>query len=265
MNHTRPLDHLVHRVTNLDAAGDAYTRLGFTVGVRNRHPWGTHNRIIQFPGFFIELLEVAEPEKIVDPVPGSFSFGAFNRDWPHDEGASMLVLAGREGDERAFAAAGIGDFVPFEFSRKGERPDGTPVEVAFTLCFACDDASPDTGFFSCRQHFPDNFWNAAMQQHGNGITSIAGVVMVAENPSDHHVFLKGFTGAGDLIATSAGVRIATKHGEIHVVDPVVAKGFYGLEGVDGAGLRIAALRLRASEPARALVHGLTLIFERQEA
>ena len=54
----RGLDHLVHAVRDLDAAGELYGRLGFTVGARNRHPWGTHNRIVQLPGFFIELLAI---------------------------------------------------------------------------------------------------------------------------------------------------------------------------------------------------------------
>ena len=29
--------------------------LGFIVGARNRHDWGTHNRLVQMPGFFIEI------------------------------------------------------------------------------------------------------------------------------------------------------------------------------------------------------------------
>jgi catechol 2,3-dioxygenase-like lactoylglutathione lyase family enzyme len=61
------IDHVVHTVHDLDAAAAFYTALGFTIGARNRHPWGTHNRIIQFPGAFLELLEVAEPEKITEP------------------------------------------------------------------------------------------------------------------------------------------------------------------------------------------------------
>src|SRR2546421_7377212 len=65
----RGLDHIVHAVHDLDAAGDAYARLGFTVGARNRHPWGTHNRIVQFPGVFIELLSVGEPERIPPARP----------------------------------------------------------------------------------------------------------------------------------------------------------------------------------------------------
>lgn len=45
----RGLDHIVHAVRDLDAAAALYKSLGFTVGARNRHPWGTHNYIVQFP------------------------------------------------------------------------------------------------------------------------------------------------------------------------------------------------------------------------
>ena len=62
----RGLDHIVHAVRDLDAAAELYRRLGFTVGARNKHPWGTHNHIVQLPGFFIELLTVAEPDKLGD-------------------------------------------------------------------------------------------------------------------------------------------------------------------------------------------------------
>ena len=62
----RGLDHIAHAVRDLDAAADFYRRIGFTVGARNRHSWGTHNCIVQFPGFFIEILTLAEPEKLGD-------------------------------------------------------------------------------------------------------------------------------------------------------------------------------------------------------
>src|SRR5262245_52600057 len=82
----RGLDHIVHAVRDLDAAADLYRRLGFSVGARNRHPWGTHNHIVQLPGFFIELLTLAEPDKIGDD---GFSrlFAAYNRDFVHGKKA----------------------------------------------------------------------------------------------------------------------------------------------------------------------------------
>src|SRR5262247_393784 len=57
----RGIDHVVHAVRDLEAAAELYRRLGFTVGARNQHSWGTHNHLVQLPGFFIELLTVAEP------------------------------------------------------------------------------------------------------------------------------------------------------------------------------------------------------------
>ena len=52
----RGLDHIVHAVRDLDRAADLYRKLGFTVGARNTHPWGTQNHIVQFDGCFIEVL-----------------------------------------------------------------------------------------------------------------------------------------------------------------------------------------------------------------
>jgi catechol 2,3-dioxygenase-like lactoylglutathione lyase family enzyme len=155
------IDHIVHAVRDLDAAAEFYSRAGFTVGARNRHPWGTHNRIVQLGNdAFIELLEVAEPEKIAPHGPRSFSFGAFNRDFLRlGEGLSMLILNSRNAadDARAFAASGIGDFEVFDFSREGKRPDGTVVKLAFSLAFAQDKISPEVGFAACQHHFPENF------------------------------------------------------------------------------------------------------------
>ena len=112
-----------------------------------------------------------------------FSFGAFNRDFlARAQGLSMLVLEGRDSaaEAAAFRAAGIGDFDLFNFERDAKRPDGTPTKVGFTLAFARDVQAPDIGYFTCQQHYPENFWNPAFQQHANGAIGIAGIVLVAD-------------------------------------------------------------------------------------
>ncbi|MGP0094569.1 MAG: VOC family protein [Xanthobacteraceae bacterium] len=245
----RGLDHVVHAVRNLDAAGELYRRLGFTVGTPNRHPpsWGTHNRIVQLPGFFIELLTVADPAAITPHARRFFSFGAFNRDFlASGEGLSMLVVEGRDAreDAAAFRLAGIGDFEVFDFERDARRPDGSPVKVGFSLAYATDSRAPDTAFFACQQHYPENFWNPAFQDHPNTARAVAGVVLVAENPSDHHVFLSAFTSERDLLATSSGVSVRTPRGEIQVMDTAAFRSHFGVESPDVAqGARLAAVRL----------------------
>jgi catechol 2,3-dioxygenase-like lactoylglutathione lyase family enzyme len=247
----RGLDHLVHVVRDLDAAGVFYERLGFTVGARNRHPWGTHNRIVQLPGFFIELLTVGELERIAAPEPDTISFGAFTRDFlARGEGLAMLVLEGKgvEADAEAFRRAGIGDFAPFRFEREGRTPDGRAVKLGFSLAFARDERAPDTCFFTCQQHYPENFWNPAFQAHRNGASAIGASVLVAENPSDHHIFLSAFSGVRDLHSTSAGVTVETPRGAIQAMDPEAFRLHYGVALPDvSAGARLAAAKFIARD------------------
>ncbi len=240
------LDHVVHAVRDLDAAADFYGRAGFTVGGRNRHPWGTHNRIVQFHGVFIELLDVSEPELITAPRAGSFSFGGFARDFlTHDQGLAMLVLEGRgaAADAEAFRSAGIGNFDVFDFEREAKRPDGSTVKVAFSLAFAADPRTPDAGYFTCQQHYPENFWNPAFQMHANGLSGIAKVIMVSESPEDHVSFLSAFSGVRDINSSASGFSIHTERGDIGVMSPSAYRAYSGTEPPNlTRGARFAAIR-----------------------
>ena len=222
---SRPIDHLVLATNDLDAAGAFYEHLGFKVGTRNRHPWGTENRIVQFPGSFLELITVGEGADIPPHGEGVFSFGAFVRDYLDTfEGLAMLVLESKDAlaDNADFKKSEIGGFESFFFERKGVRPDGTPVEVSFSLAFAKNALSPCAGFFVCQQHRPENFWNIAAQQHPNGAAGISEVMMIAENPADHAEFLSHFTGQREMQSTSAGLSVETGRGTISVMSEASA-------------------------------------------
>ena len=194
----RRIDHLVLAVRDLDAAGNLYRRMGFQVGPRNRHPWGTENRLVQFRTSFLELITVAgDGAMIPDHTPRHFSFGGFVRDTlARGEGLAMLVLDSDDAaaDAAQFAADGIGEFVPFFFDRKGRKPDGTETHVAFTLAFALDPSLSDSAFFTCQQHFPEAFWNPALQRHDNGGRDVARVTLAVRDPTAHTRFLSSFTG-----------------------------------------------------------------------
>jgi hypothetical protein len=245
------LDHIVHAVRDLDAAADVYQQLGFSVGARNKHPWGTHNRIVQLDGFFVEILSVGEPDRIEPHRDDAFSFGAFQRDYlARREGLSMLLLASRdaEADAHSFAAAGIGAGEVFSFGRDGQRPDGSVVKLGFSLAFARDDLSPEAGFAACQHHHPENFWNPSFQIHPNGARAAAAAVMVADNPTDHHIFLGGFTGLRDLRASSIGVTAQTERGDIDIVERVSFRDQYGVSlTTDAQGARFAGLRIAVGE------------------
>jgi catechol 2,3-dioxygenase-like lactoylglutathione lyase family enzyme len=262
----RGLDHIVHAVRDLEAAAALYRRLGFTVGARNRHPWGTHNHVVQLPGFFVELVAVAEPERLGDD---GFSqlFGRRNQDFlKRQEGFSLLILeaADAAADAAAFARAGIAESEVLTFEREGRRPDGSAVKVGFSLAFARDAAAPQVGFATCQQHYPENFWNPAFQRHPNTVTGVAGIVLVAEHPSDHHIFLSAFSGERELLATSSGLTVQTPRGEIQMMTPNAFRQHFDAPPPDvTSGPRLAALCLTVREPdaTRAMLREAGVPFE----
>jgi Glyoxalase-like domain len=245
------LDHIVHAVRDLDAAAEFYLRTGFTVGGRNRHPWGTHNRIVQLKNCYIEVLEVAEPEKIVPHATRSFSFGAFHRDFlARREGFSMLLLNSSDAasDAQGLEANGIGAFDVFDFAREGKRPDGSTVKLAFSLAFAAEPNSPDLRFAVCQHHFPENFWNPAFQVHANGAQRVPGVVMIANDSARHQDFLKAYVGAGEVTSGPVGVTARTENGEIEILEPPAARDLLGFPVMAGGdGLTLNAMRFAVAD------------------
>jgi catechol 2,3-dioxygenase-like lactoylglutathione lyase family enzyme len=285
----RGLDHIVHAVADLDIAAEFYRRCGFLVGSRNRHPWGTHNHVVQLPGFFIEILTVAEPDKLGDDGL-SQHFGIPNRQAiALGDGFSMLVLESEDSarDVANFKQTGIGVAEALPFSRKAILPDGSTASVGFALAFARDDAAPLALFATCQQANPEAFWNTAFQQHPNGAHAVAGVVLIARKPSDHAAFLTAFTGVEHIETRVAGLFLRTPRGEIEVVQPHAFGERYGVtpeagEGATLEGLRIAVANLDDVEsvlregdipltrmgaslvvPPQA-AHGATLIFEQAD-
>jgi hypothetical protein len=284
----RGLDHIVHAVADLDHAADIYRALGFTVGVENHHPWGTSNRIVQLPGCFVELLAMTRPDRVSTGAPQTVSFAAFNREFlARGEGLSMLALESRNAtaDADSFRAAGFGGFDLLRFERTGRKADGSLVTVGFSLAFAVDPKARDAGFFVCQQHHPQNFWDPVLQVHPNGVSTIAGVVLVAENPADHHIFLSMLAGERNLRATSAGMTVPTPRGAIEVMSPVAFSAGFGVQPPDlSHGARLAAVRFALPDVAAAsarlreagiamsgrrdrlvvppvVAHGTTLVFE----
>jgi hypothetical protein len=225
----RAVDHLVIAARDLPEQAALYHRLGFQVGARNRHPWGTENHIVQFDGAFLELIGLGDEFAAPHPNEAVYPFAGFiARYLGTREGLAMMVMrsADAEADRRRFEAAGIGGFARFDFARKGRRPDGREVKVAFSLAFAASPALAETGFFVCQQHFPENFWSRAAQVHPNGALGVAGLTLVCDEPNQALPFLAAFLGAPEQ-AIAGGVVFAADGTRIECVTPQAYAAVYG--------------------------------------
>ena len=238
----RAVDHLVIAAYDLPEQEALYRRLGFQVGARNRHPWGTENHIVQFDGAFLELIGLGDEFTAPHPSEAVYPFAGFLAGYlGKREGLAMMAVrsADAEADRRGFEAAGIGGFARFDFGRKGRRPDGREVEVAFSLAFAASPALPETGFFVCQQHFPENFWSRAAQVHPNGALGIAGLTIVCERPEETAASLSTFLDA-PAVETSGGVAFAAEGSMVDCVTPAAFAARYGAAST-GPGLAAAEI------------------------
>lgn len=243
----RSFDHLVLAVRDLDAAAAFYERLGFRTTPRGIHPWGTHNRLVQFQQrSFLELLTIGEAEKIVAAQQGEFSFGAFNRDFlAVHEGMSMLVLASQDAaaDLSDFTRAGLKTYAPFRFERAARTPDGSESKVAFELTFTSDPAIPHAGFFTCHSLFPDAFWKPAFMEHPNGVSGISTVTMVARDPADHYDFFEKLTGRRDPHMSSMGLSLKLANGTLDIISPAAFRHRFGEDVADTLDARFRAITM----------------------
>jgi catechol 2,3-dioxygenase-like lactoylglutathione lyase family enzyme len=253
---SRRLDHLVLPARDLEAQAAFYRRLGFQVGARNIHPWGTENRLVQFDGCFLELITLPQTATPPDHAPRRFSFGRHVGDRLVREGDGMGMLAISTDDAAADAhwwrQAGIAEFEPFHFGRKGKRPDGGEMEVAFDLAFTTPASMPDLCFFACRNRFPENFWNAAYQQHENGALGVASIVVTHARPIEATAFLKAYAG-GAPGGLDGGLELAFSNGSLSVLTADAARREIADDPVFfGGAARFAAViyRVRNLEKAK---------------
>jgi hypothetical protein len=247
----RAVDHLVIAAYDLPEQEALYRRLGFQVGARNRHPWGTENHIVQFDGAFLELIGLGDEFAAPHPNEAVYPFAGFLAGYlGKREGLAMMAMrsADAAADRRGFEAAGIGGFARFDFARKGRRPDGREVEVAFSLAFAASPALPETGFFVCQQHFPENFWSRAAQVHPNGALGVAGLTLVCDEPDQAQPFLAAFLDA-TAQAIAGGVAFAADGTRVECVTPQAYAALYGAPAA-ASGLAAARIAVADIEVAR---------------
>ncbi len=222
VNSPRAYDHLVLCVEELEQAREFYAKAGFTLTPVAIHPFGTHNSLVQLQGNFLEILALNDPSLIAGHGVRSFSFAAFNRNFlKFQHGFSMTVFQGKDAprDAAEFAAEGLGDYAPFDFSRTAKLPDGSQVRVSFSLAFAVHKDMPEAAFFTCHQHNPEYFWKPEYQAHENSARTIVETMMVAKNPTQYCDFFSRLLHSIATIKDHGGLSFALEGGRFTLFTP----------------------------------------------
>ncbi len=188
------LDHTLVGVRDLDAAREAYARLGFTLTARGSHiGWGTANTCIMFARGYIELLGVVDPAKFTNNLDAFLE---------KREGLLGLAFATDDADDayRALGDAGVAPEPPKDLARNLELAEGT-VQPRFRLVHLPAHATGGLAAFLCEHLTPGIIRRPAWLAHANGAAALAAVTVVVEDPPALGAAYSRLFGAGAITAT----------------------------------------------------------------
>lgn len=204
------LDHVGHFVPDLGAAAAALEALGFVLTPYSAQatpegPTGTANRCVMLERGYIELLA-----PVADTPHARRSREAMAR----YTGVHILALGTPDAEaERArLARHGFAPLPTVDLER-GVDFDGETRRARFRVVRVPPEAMPEGRVQFVEHRTPELLWQTRWLAHANGVTGLAAVFVVANDPAAVAARYARFTAlapraAGDL------VRLSTAHGEV---------------------------------------------------
>jgi catechol 2,3-dioxygenase-like lactoylglutathione lyase family enzyme len=175
-------DHSVIGVRDLEAASDAFRRLGFDVRPGGRHTGlGTHNALIRFGVDYLELLATHDPSEAAQSGRRGLLIHEFLGDRPG--GLLGFALASSNLDEE-YARGGVpamGYEIAPPFAMERARPDGHVLRWRLLVPGAHTWRRPWP--FLIQWDTPDAqrlTWDG-VGQHANGVTGVAGLMVATRD------------------------------------------------------------------------------------
>lgn len=193
--HISGIDHVVLVVRDLDAARDAFRRMGFTVTPRGYHTLGSQNHCVMFGHDYIELLWSPEGA----PHPSRQYYTEFAR---AGDGLAAIALKtdNAKGAYTEMLWAGFAPSDPVEFSRPVDAPGGER-DARFRVSMAALERTPGGRMFVCEHLSRELVWRPEYVRHANGATGIAAVAIVADDVAGAaHPYERLFARKADPIA-----------------------------------------------------------------
>ena len=235
------IDHAILAVPDLDRARMGWSRLGFTIGPRGRHPGlATGNYCILFERDYIELLGLADP---------GGDKGALVRFLaPYGLTGLAWGTADAEATHTALARNGIATPPPTALSRQIELEEDTAL-LRFRVFPLPEPAMPGLPSLICQHLTPDLLRRPVWTQHRNGITGLAGAVAIIADPASLIPACEQLFGAGKVTLTAHGLRVQCGGHDLRLVSPQDFAALYPEIPLPSRPPPfLAGLRLETAEP-----------------
>jgi hypothetical protein len=234
-------DHGVVLVRDLDAAQDAWRRMGFSTTPRGHHTLGSSNHCMMFGHDYVELLAVPKPH------PSMTYFTEFLR---RAEGLAAFAFSGSDAlaAHASFVRDGFAADAPFDFSRPVERAGGR--DARFRIVQLPQSGTPGMRAFVCQQFTPELVWLPQDLVHPNGASGVAGIVIACGEVAKVAAAYARLAGVAAVASPArGGRRVRIGRVDVDFVRPAMLDALLrggapaGRRGPHAAVLRIAVADL----------------------
>ncbi|MDJ0654567.1 MAG: VOC family protein [Xanthomonadales bacterium] len=245
---SRPLDHLVIGVRDLDAAAETYGKLGFQLSPRMSHSHGTSNNLIMLHGAFLELL--GDFDQVPDERKEGFVCDMADS-LDHGEGVLATAFRPRDAqvDRLVLLEQGV-DVLPCAgFTRPVPLPGGNFGEARITVAMSRYPTQPDLRLFLSQQHHPEVVWIPEWQEHPNGALHTSRIIFQLPSPRDHEAYFSAFANCPPDRLSDERVDWERSRGSLSLMSQRALSDHYGAVLHDLPGVvdgRVAVVEIQVS-------------------
>ncbi|MEM6460863.1 MAG: VOC family protein [Pseudomonadota bacterium] len=230
----KSIDHYVSIVDDLDAAREAYHRLGFNVRPPALHvKLGSSNCVVIFPDTYLELIHIGDaPPWLADAYLPRLQAG------PGLCHVSLTAHRLNEEHER-LAALGYAADTPASASRKVIMPDGREDQTDSNFMYNWKPERRYVSLFFSEHLKPETIFISGHTTHPNGAVDTKRIVAVSEEPTADRPYYQDSYGYPAAQSNSDGfVMLGGRGDAVEVLTPEAAQRRYAplLDGLELAGL-----------------------------
>jgi len=263
----RPLigiDHALVGVGDLEAARDAYTRLGFTVTPRGRHiGWGTGNHTVMFETDYVELMGIVDPTQYIHNLDEFLKTG---------DGLLNVVLGTEDADATyRWLREHSPNAAEAQSLQRMVDLDGEEEILDFRYVYIPPELTPGLNTFASQHLTPEKVRRPAWLSHPNGARGITEVTVVMDHLAGVAEAYAELFGA-DAVAgdeRKGSITVDTGNDELWFVTPkTFPERHYDKTFDDSLPLpRPAALTLSVADPQVTALYlsGQQVAFERDSS
>jgi Glyoxalase-like domain len=242
------IDHIVVDVRDrMEEGARRYRALGFTLTPLGKHSLGSANHLAIFGRDYLELLGTDVPGGALRPDLAGFPIGL---------NGLVFLSRGSEALQQQQQAKGVPVQGVLNFFRPVAYPDGSKAVARFNVVRLDYAAAFDGRFYWCEHLTPEHVWRPEWQDHPNGATGVARILLSVRDPARQATLFTRMLGPGHVGDPRPDGRRILKVGEggavVEFVPHAAAVQELGAAAPDpaGRGDHMALLGIRVGDLAR---------------